>query len=119
MIESYIKRLGTDTLVYWSAPVADASGVMQYSAPKEIKGFYKGGYEVMRHRDGREIGSVAVVYLTEDIDEVGMLWLGELTDLTTAQKEDPRLVAGAHEVKMFIKTPSLAMKNNFARKAIL
>ena len=119
-IERYLKRIGKrDTVVYWGNPTAGAGAVISFDAPVEIGCMWKEKIEMLRDKSGREIISRASVYVTQDLDENGMLFHGELCDLTTAQQGDPRKVDAAYEIKMFLKTPSLYLRNRYNRKALL
>jgi len=118
-IEAYLKRICINTAVYWSDPTANEDGVMQFTTPVEIKCFWKDGIENIIDKNGRETVSRAAVYLLQDVDEGGMLYFGELEDLTTAQKSDPRTVAKAYEIKLFVPSQSLHLKGEFNRKAML
>jgi len=121
MINAYIKRLAKQsraTAVYWAAPVSDGA-VNRFDAPKQIEVFWKEASRVIVNRQGREINSMARLFVSEDLDEGGMIWKGALSDLTTAQKADPRKVSDAYEIELFWKVPSLSISDEFQRKAIL
>lgn len=117
MIEKYIKKISKYTAVYWAAPTSRADGSNQYATPVEIKCFWKGGTQFIPDRDALEVSAKAIVYVFEDLDEQGMLYLGKLTDLTTAQKADPRKVSRAYVINKFEKIPALTTGYN--RHAII
>ena len=118
-IEKYIKRIARHTAVYWASPTAAQDGSNTYGAPAEIKCFWKEQYDLFKDKDGREVAIKAKVYVFDDLDEQGMLFLGTLADLTTAQKNDPRKVSRAYEISSFVKTPSLYSKGQFNRCAVI
>ena len=118
-IDAYMKKICNDTAVYWSTPVVDNFGAFTFTTPVEISCLWKGKVVLMRESDGREIVSKAKVYVIQDLDEHGMLFHGILDDLTSAQKSDPKTVSDAYEIKIFLKTPSIHLKNQFNRSAIL
>lgn len=117
-IERYIKRISQHTAVYWSTPVAAADGSNTYAAPVEISCFWKEGFRENPDRDMKIVSAKAVVYVSQDLDEQGMLFKGTLNDLTTAQKADPRKVSRAYTYE-FVKTPSLHLKGKYNRMAII
>lgn len=107
------------TAVYWSSPTPRQDGSSAYAAPVEIKCFWKDGSHLVADRDMKEVSIKAMVYVSQDLDEQGMLFLGVLTDLTTAQRADPRKISRAYEITQFLKTPSLYLKNQYNRCAII
>ena len=118
-IEAYIKRRAKHIAVYWGTPTLTNDGHTSFTTPVELFCIWKDSTDLLRTDQGREIVIRAEVYVSEDLDEKGMLYLGRLTDLTTAQKADPRKVATAYEIKKFIKTPSLLRSTDYNRKVIL
>ena len=119
-IERYMKRIcSRDTAVYWGEPTKDAKAALLYATPVEIGCFWKEEMEMIRDSKGREIVSRAKVYVTQDLDEHGMLFHGTLADLSQDEESDPRIIPGAYEVKMFLKIPSLHLPNEYNRNAVL
>ncbi len=118
-IESYMKRVTKQTAVYWSTPVADKFGKNSFTTPVEIKCLWSDKKQLMVDDNGKETFSKAVVYVLQDLDEQGMLFLGVLKDLTTAQKADPAKVKNAYEIRQFLKIPSLTNIRRFNRKVLL
>ena len=118
-VESYMKRVAKQTAVYWGTPVADKFGKNSFVIPIEIKCLWSDKKELMIDDNGKETISKAVVYVLQDLDEQGMLFLGLLTDLTTAQKDDPAKVKNAYEIRQFLKIPSLTNTRRFNRKVLL
>lgn len=118
-IESYLKRICTDTAVYWANPTSSADGSLSYDTPVEIKCLWREEIKMIRDTQGKEIVSKAAVHVLVDIDDNGMLFHGDLDDLTAAEESDPRKRADAYEVKLFMKTPSLHLVGQFSRKAML
>ena len=118
-IEAYMKVRCTDTAVYWSSPVSNAGGTMTFAAPVEISCLWTGKRELYRDDEGREVACKATVYLLQELDDHGMVYKGELVDLSAGEKSDPRIVNDAREIKLFIKTPSLNTVGQFNRKVLL
>jgi hypothetical protein len=119
MIEKYIKRVSRQTAVYWGSPTPREDGSNRYGTPVQIKCVWKDSTQLIPDRDMKEVSVKATVYVSQDLDEQGMLFLGCLADLTTSQKADPRLVNRAYEITRFIKTPSLYMRGEYSRVAII
>ena len=110
-IENLIARLCTQTAVYWGSPVADGYGGKTLADPVEISCRWEDRVEkisiVTASRLGEEIVSKAQVFVTEDVEELGWLFLGDLDDLDSDEEADPMTVDGAYEIKRFDKTPVL------------
>jgi hypothetical protein len=119
VIERYIKRISKQTAVYWSSPSPAADGANRFAAPTEIKCFWVNETELTVEKHGKEVSVVATVYVSQDLDEQGMLYLGTLSELTTAQKADPRYVSRAYEITRFRKDPSLHKSGEFSRRAFI
>lgn len=118
-VNAFMKRLCRDTAVYWGTPAADNFGAFTFATPVEIKCVWREKVTLIRDNEGREIVAKAKVYVIQDLDEHGMLFHGELNDLTDTQKSDPKKVSSAYEIKAFIKIPSLNLENQYNRSAIL
>lgn len=119
MIERYIKRIAKQKAVYWSSPTPREDGSNQYAAPIEIDCLWKDSTQLIPDRDVKEVSVKALVYVFQDLDEQGMLFLGCLSNLTTDQKADPRKVQRAYEITRFVKTPSLYKAGEFNRQAYI
>lgn len=118
-IEAYMKRVCTDTAVYWGTPTADEYAAYSFTDPVEISCLWKETTEMIRDDAGREIVARAEVWVLQDLDEHGMLYHGELADLNTGEEDDPREILNAYEIKRFLKTPSLHLPGEFNRKVML
>lgn len=114
-IESFIKTVCVQVAVYWSAPVADGYGGFTFATPTEIYCRWDGKKEVFIDTQGRETVSKAKILVTQDLDEEGYLYLGELSDLTTAMKANPKLVEGACLIRGFEKIPMIKSTSVFVR----
>lgn len=118
-VSSVITQLCTQIAVYWPNPIPDGYGQNVFSAPIEIKCRWQESTEEITKNDGDTIVSMAVVYVLQDVIEEGVLFLGTLSDLTTAQKTNPKLQPLAFIVQRFDKSPVLKSTNEFLRKAYL
>jgi len=120
---NFIKRTANRELVYWSTPAVGNDGTNTFPTGVEILGFWTNSEELIRTSQGRELvratgDTIGMnVYVTQDLDSEGMLYLGPLTDLTAAQKADPKKVPSAYEIKRFLKFPVLHHKDQFIRVA--
>lgn len=119
MIEKFIKRISVHKAVYWGTPAAAADGSNTFGNPVEIDCFWKEESETWVDKDNREVFVTAKVYVTQDLDEEGMLYRGTLADLSAAQEADPRKVPEAYEITRFMTVPSLYLTNDFNRCAII
>lgn len=119
MIEKYIKKISKHTAVYWGTPTSRADGSNSYGTPVEISCFWNEQSNMTYEEGGKTVHITAKVYVSQDLDEQGMLFLGTLADLTTAQENDPRKISRAYEITRFLKTPSLYKKTEYNRCAII
>lgn len=119
MIERFLKRIAKHTAVYWGSPTPAEDGSNEYGDPIEINCFWNEQVKVASEKDGKVVAIQAMVYVTQDLAEQGMLMLGTLADLTTAQGDDPNRVSGAYEITKFIKTPSRYKFGEYNRCAII
>lgn len=122
-IVTNIERLCTQTAVYWGTPVNDGYGGRTYADPVEISCRWEDREEAItmlgEDRKAIEYVTQSIVYTLQDVDKEGLLYLGDLTDLDSAEEENPETVSGAHKIKRFDKTPALGSTNDFIRKAYL
>ncbi|KKL76168.1 hypothetical protein LCGC14_2047610 [marine sediment metagenome] len=121
-----MSRLCNQTAVYWGNPQDDGYGTMTYDDPVEIKCRWQEHREVISvvgdDRKDRELVSKAQVWVVQDVDEEGYLYLGTLdsTDaLSSAEEADPAVVDKAYKIRLFEKTPELRHSIKYIRKAYL
>ena len=144
-IEAIVSRLCTEIAVYWGSPVSDGMGSFAFATPIEIPCRWQESGQILSDKDGNEIISKAVVYVTQDLDEEGMLYLGTLIDLgitsdnisvddtnvdvddtdvtvddagTALAVSDPKSVDKAYFINRFEKSPVLR-GSGFLRKVYL
>ncbi len=121
-IESFISRLCTQTAVYWGSPVEDGYGGKTFADPVEISCRWEDTIELVSRvgsRLGEEVVSQARVYITQDVDEQGYLYLGTLDDLDSDEEADPTTIEKAYSIVRFDKVPAMRSTNEFLRKAYL
>lgn len=104
------------TAVYWATPLPDGWGGQTYSDPVEISVRWENKSEMFIDSKGNEVRSRSIVYVSQDIDISGYLFLGKLIDLDSSQ--DPDTQTGAYQVKSFTKVPNLK-GTEYARKVWL
>jgi hypothetical protein len=118
------------TCVYWGDPQNDGEGGWTFDAPVELLCRWEGKVQVVKDDDakGGEIECVAIVYLLQDVDEEGFLFLGTLDDLEATEDSsenssggwyNPLAVEGAYKIKQFEKMPALGSTSVFVRRAYL
>ena len=93
--------------VYWAPTGPNTYGEMQYDAGEEIKCRWEINKELVLQNDGKEVISNAQVQIKKDLDEDGMMYLGEITELDSDQVGDPRKVDGAYNIKQIHKITSI------------
>lgn len=104
---SYLTDDHTGYAVYWGNPTPDGFGGFSWDAPVELSVRWEERTRQFLSSDGILSVSRAVIYLGQDVENDGVLWQGRLTDLSTAEKADPRTVSGAQGIRRFDKIPEL------------
>ena len=119
-IENLIKRTCKQKCVYWGEPIPDGYGGRTFDSayPEEISCRWEALTQVISDRQGNEIVSRARVYVMEDVEEEGWLFLGTLDDLDSYEEADPMEASGAYKIKRFDKTPTIR-GDDFVRIAYL
>lgn len=95
-ISNFIISKCTQPIVYWGNPVNDGEGGFTYDSPVQIYGRWEELNEVIMSSDGRELVSQARVFLTQEVDEEGAMWLGKLDDLDSAPEPNDSAVAALY-----------------------
>jgi len=113
---SFITRNHKQTIVYWGTPVMDKFGARTFAAPVEITGRWEDKQELFIDVGGRESVSRAFVYLGQDVDLGGYLYLGTLTSISS--EANPKNVSAAYEIQAFIKTPNIK-STDYERRVVL
>lgn len=129
-IAALLKKNCTQTCVYWGSPVDTGYGGVSYADPVELKCRWEDKVQILGSITGNQIvgyqeTSRATVYLLQDVDQDGVLWLGELADLdayldsSNGSYIDPKDVPNSHIIKRIEKSPSLGSTTDYLRKAFL
>lgn len=116
-IATSIEKNCKQTALYWGTPVKDGYGSFSYADPVEIYCRWEDKIEVITDSDGKEYVSKSQVYVLQDVDEDGYLYLGDLDDLDSAAEESPETVTGAYRIQRFDKSPALT--SGYIRKVYL
>lgn len=106
------------TAVYWSTPTEDGSGGFTWATPVEISVRWVNATKLITSANGDEITSQAQVQVSQDVDLQGMLFLGDLDDLSSAQEANPETIATAYRIQRFDKVPTVK-GTAFYRKTFL
>jgi len=101
-----ITRMLKQTLVYWGTPVPDGYGGYTFAEAIEVSCRWEDKQELFIDPTGKEVLSQAVVYVGQDVDIGGYLYLGEESDLEYVHT-DPKIIEGARQIKQFAKLPNL------------
>lgn len=119
---SIISRMRKQTAVYWPLDIEsggdkfDDYGQPVLSDPIEIKCRWEDVSEEFIGSDGTRQISNAKVYVDRDVDVGGVLMLGTLLDVSSA--DNPKGNIGAFEIRKFEKIPNLKA-TEFLRTAYL
>lgn len=103
--------------VYWGNPVNHGSGNYTYDDPVEIKCRWTNSNKLIYGTTGLAYTCVAEIFVSQDLDYGGMLWLGRLADIPSGDLDDPTAV-GALMIRRFDKTPTVKA-THFVRKAFV
>lgn len=106
------------TAVYWANPANDGYGGRTFDEAIEISVRWEEKQELFIDSNGQEVRSNAVVYVSQDLDMGGYLYLGEQSDLSSAENADPLIIDAAHEIRGWSKIPG-CRAGNYMRKAWL
>jgi len=124
-IEALMARICRQTAVYWASPVNDGFGGFTFEDPVEIMCRWEDMHQVVTDDKGNEITSRALVFVLQDVDEEGYLYLGTLDSLyddaesSAGAIDNPANIEGVYIIKRFQKTPVLGSTTEFLRKAYL
>lgn len=118
-IIKFVESVTVQTAVYWGNPQPDGYGGTNYDDPVEISCRWDGKVELITNNQGEEIVSKAQILVTQDLDEGGMLYLGSLGDLDSAQEDSPETVNGSYKIQRMDKNPLFRSTSEFVRVVYL
>ena len=105
--------------VYWANPTNDGYGTFTYDDPIEIECRWEDKDQMVQDDKGVMITSRSHAYVGQDVEIEGLLYLGRLDDLDSAQEDDPATIPGICIIKRFEKLPRLGSSTEFLRTAFL
>ena len=105
-------RAYTQDATYWGSPVSNGLGGFTYAAPVALKVRWEERQEEIITHGGEVKTSRAIVWVKQDLDTEGFLYLG------TSTASDPATVHGAFKIQEFRKIPSIR-GTSFERRAFL
>jgi len=115
----YIIKNHKQDIVYWANPTPTKFGSFTYTAPVDLKGRWEDRQVVFMDKEGKELTSKSIIYLGQDIDLGGFLYLGTLASIASAIDEThPKNVDGAEEIRGYTKIPNIR-GTDFERKAFI
>lgn len=120
-----LNRTCKQVAVYWGSPNEDGYGGQVWATPIEISCRWEDKEQLIRQDDGIEISSRAIVYVLQDVDLEGMMYLGMLDDLydiaesSAGALDNPREFDKVWVIKKFEKSPALGSTTDFVRKVWL
>jgi hypothetical protein len=119
-IADFISSKLNQTCVYWGTPQEDGYGTKTYGEPVELACRWEDRVQLVKNEIANtEFLSRAVVYLSQDVEIDGVLYLGVLDDLDSDAIDDPFKQDGTYIIKIFDKIPSLNTPTVFIRTATL
>jgi hypothetical protein len=126
-IQNFIQRQLSQKCVYWGSPAEDGEGGNTYASPVEIDCRWENMTQIVVDSKGNEITSRALVFVEQDLDVEGRLYLGTLENLydlptldsSASELNDPAKIENTFIIKRFQKTPALNSTTEFLRKAYL
>ena len=86
---------------YWAVTGVDVYGKRTFASPTTVVCRWEEKVQMIVNKQGKEIVSRARVFLVQDIDMDGYLYLGHSGD------SDPRMVDSAFEIQMKAVQPDL------------
>jgi len=131
-LENVLRRQFKQKCVYWGSPVNDGQGGYTFADPVELDCRWERMDQIVKDDKGKEFTSRAVIFLGQDVDYDGLLYLGTLDNLYDIVDEssagildDPKTFFADHPtapiftIRRFQKVPALGSTTDFLRKAYL
>jgi hypothetical protein len=120
-IGDLLTRTLTQTAVYWGNPQEDGFGTKIWDDPVEILCRWEMKQQLVRGYDykGNTFDYIGIIYVLQDVDIEGVLFLGTLDDLTDSEESNPVIPEDAYVIKQFEKIPALYSTTDFVRRAFL
>lgn len=103
-IQSFIRKVCVQDIVYWEFDGKDAYSTPQFKDPVDRKARWDEHTEVISDSNGKEYLSNAQLLVPEDMEEQSYVWLGTVADLPAGA--DPLNLDDAFEVKKMDRHPT-------------
>lgn|SRR4030067_2392484 len=104
----FVTKFLKQKAVYWGTPVSSGYGVYTFASGIEINVRWEDKQVKFVNNKNMEVLSRSIIMLDVDIEVGGMLYLGELADLSSSQIANPLLVSGTYEIGRYDKIPNLS-----------
>jgi hypothetical protein len=114
---NFLKRICTQTAVYWERTGSNGKGGALYADPIEIRCRWSDEEEIITADRGRELVSNSQIMVLQDLADHSMVKLCTLNDLDSDELDDPGK-AKARRILKFKKIPSIDGKD-YIRRALL
>jgi len=123
-IMSMVNSKCTQIAVYWGNPQEDGYGGKTYDDAVEIPCRWEDKTQILGSVTGSQVLGFqeldrGTIYVIQDLDEEGLLYLGKLDELSQGEIDDPKTIERAHMIKRFEKIPALGSRTDFLRVAYL
>ena len=115
---SFLTENLNQTVVYWGSPTPDGYGGFTFASPIELFARWEDKTELFINNTGQESKSLAVVFVSQDVEIAGWLFLGEISDIDSGLSDMPYKIDGARQIRGFKKIPNLDI-TEFERKVWL
>jgi len=121
--QDVISRHFVQTVVYWGNPENDGYGGYTYDEPVEVNCRLENVSQLTRDaviQPGDEFLSRAVIYVNQDLEVGGLIYIGSLDDLDSEEASNPKSsTKQIYEIRRFEKNPVLGSSTQFLRRAFL
>ena len=104
---TFITRHLNQTLVYWKKTGNDGEGGFEYATPEDLNGRCEFKVEQVLSALGEEKVSRARVFLEQEVEEGGYLYLGSLDDSNMDSAPLPETTEGSMRIIAFETIPRL------------
>ena len=125
-IADFMARQCVQTAVYWGNPVDNGFGKNTYDDPVELPPPDNGvrwvqKVQVLRDWEGKGdiFECIGFVYVLQELDKDGCLFLGTLSDLDSDEYDSPLSNPNVFRIRQFEKMPALKATDVFVYKAFL
>ena len=102
-----LKKYCKQTAIYWGAGSVDGFGSVTYATPVEVFVRWSEEMDLFIDSDGEQKTSRSVVYVLQDMEINGFLYLGSLSDLNASEEADPNIIPSARKIKAQSSVPNL------------